>query len=157
MRLCCLHGCFEVEDGNCCVCQKPCWSRSCKCTYMHKECATQMIQNYGSSCNICKHRFNTMFLQRAPLETESETLLIRQQNRIKNLQKRMNKQRLQNTMKACAHNIVKLYPYLQGARVVNHEIIMQDVMTSDRLCAALKQNLLEMDSKKTNQWTCFKI
>ena len=58
------------------------------------------------------------------------------------VQRRIDKQRLQNTMKVCARNILKLYPYLQGTRLVNHEVIMHDVITNDDMSRLLIQNLL---------------
>jgi hypothetical protein len=64
--------CKKKEDGVCIICMRECTTKSCKCSFMHKQCAELYIKNTGKYCSICGIKFGTFLLQNIPKLTMSE-------------------------------------------------------------------------------------
>lgn len=56
--------CSRDDAGTCAICQYPCATRACKCSYLHRECAQSFKR---TRCTICNSFYRSSFwLARAP-------------------------------------------------------------------------------------------
>lgn len=60
---------YEPVSTHCVVCMESCASRSCKCSYMHRECAREYVESFGAECTICGSRIGwPIFLEKKPAD-----------------------------------------------------------------------------------------
>lgn len=80
----CRYFCFRghVSPGLCSICQFPCRTRSCRCSYMHAECAQLLVHEAGNRCNICNSRIWRFRLQARPKDTAEDRELMQQQRHV---------------------------------------------------------------------------
>ena len=54
------------HDGICIVCCEACSTKACRCSCMHKECASLYVKKISPTCRVCSQKISTWRLERCP-------------------------------------------------------------------------------------------
>lgn len=146
--LCCYgYNGYDSVAGNCCVCQKSCTTRTCKCMYLHKECSYKLLKFYGKRCGICNKSFKRWFLESCPPDTNEEIVLTKKSKKIQLLKKRIVNLEIKEKINVLAPCILQMYPYLNGENKIDAKLLIDDVCNDICLKKRLYQNLLNCGLK----------
>lgn len=133
------------SKGNCVVCQYECKTKSCKCSFLHQECAKEIIKARGNICDICQTKYNIKWLQKCPSETEEEKKILIRQSRNLKIKTRQLNHSIKKKFRILIPHILKLYPILRKTKKINIKILLEDIRQSH--LNSIYQSLLNVGFK----------
>lgn len=137
------YSCFRPNDvGTCSVCQYECNTKACRCAFLHRECARELVRRTErDTCGICKTRYKTFHLERQPVETVEEQMIAKAQEQLAQQKDRALLLRIKSMCPTIASNLIPLYPFLEGAKRLDVYILIQDVEHNHETEFELVKNL----------------
>lgn len=136
---CCLK---RYETGQCSVCLKNCSTKSCNCTFLHKECSRKIVKNFGPKCSICKKYYSIWFLQSEPEDTEEDKTLIKKTKIQRTNFERIEKNTIKYNLEKYSYSILSAYPFLYLEEDVDIQILLNDIAMSENIKKSIYQQIL---------------
>ena len=145
----CLRYCFPFlyDSDKCIICYDACSTRTCECSFMHKECAQEYYKKHRSRrCRLCKSPYSFTFLQSA--HSSNETFkLVNAQKRIQDLKEKKLIRRFKKWDKIIWPAIIASVDHHENLHCVESVLISVTQDDSD----TLKQRLMDKGVKNVNE------
>ena len=137
------NSCFRpCGEGTCSVCQYKCNTKACKCAFLHRECARELVRRAErDTCGICNTRYKMFHLERQPVETVQEQRIAKAQEKLAQQKDRALLLRIKSMCPTIARSLIPLYPFLEGAKRLDVHMLIQDVERNCETEIELVENL----------------